>query len=491
MAVWGVALSPRTCRVVAVARPPWRSRSAGTRVRAFASWPRTSPAVDDAAAILRRRRVHAVIWGVRCRHVQMLVRDGPYESVRAEALAQFSASSIAAGLDVRRALADVTPVGPPAGRGASRRILLVVADAGDVRAAIKPLTDAGADLRAVFTPALALMSLARSRRALLTSETTEAYVALDETRTALALVRGGVLLTAREVEWGYLHEVGARSEVQQRQAIASRVADELSSFLAATPGSVVSQVCICGGLPELRTMTVPLMERLDVEVETLDSLFAIDATRLPAPGAAFRDQAAALRLAWAVAADRPAPIDLLRDERRLAARASMSRAAVVAMTAVGLGAGWAVWRSVSTPSVVSRPAEPIHGVASDAAPVRPGSRTTMTSIPTASRVPEQVASVSNESEQARMRPIGHSTKPRSVDATVVEDVTKGSPIRPEPTLESILYATDRKLAIIDGQIVEEGDQVEGGIVSEITPEAVSVRDPGGRVKRLVIVAIDR
>jgi hypothetical protein len=31
----------------------------------------------------------------------------------------------------------------------------------------------------------------------------------------------------------------------------------------------VVQISICGGLPELRTMTIPLMENLDVESETL------------------------------------------------------------------------------------------------------------------------------------------------------------------------------------------------------------------------------
>ena len=50
-------------------------------------------------------------------------------------------------------------------------------------------------------------------------------------------------------------------------------------------------------------MTVPLMERLDVEVETLDSLFGIDAARLPEPADEFRERGAELRLAWAAAAD--------------------------------------------------------------------------------------------------------------------------------------------------------------------------------------------
>ena len=59
-------------------------------------------------------------------------------------------------------------------------------------------------------------------------------------------------------------------------------------------------------------MTVSLMERLDVEVETLDSLFGIDAARLPEPADEFRERGAELRLAWAAAVDWPPAINLLR-----------------------------------------------------------------------------------------------------------------------------------------------------------------------------------
>ena len=58
------------------------------------------------------------------------------------------------------------------------------------------------------------------------------------------------------------------------------------------------------------------MERLDVEVEPLDSLFGIDAARLPEPADEFRERSAELRLAWAAAADWQAPINLLRERRR-------------------------------------------------------------------------------------------------------------------------------------------------------------------------------
>ena len=64
----------------------------------------------------------------------------------------------------------------------------------------------------------------------------------------------------------------------RRDDLAARLLDELAEFLSTVGAdkAAVTQVSICGGLPDLRTMTVPLMERLDVEVETLDSLFGID-----------------------------------------------------------------------------------------------------------------------------------------------------------------------------------------------------------------------
>ena len=82
------------------------------------------------------------------------------------------------------------------------------------------------------------------------------------------------------------------------------------------------------------------MERLDVEVEPLDSLFGIDAAQLPEPADEFRERGAELRLAWAAAADWPPAINLLRPRRRRASKALLARAAVMAGAAAGLSGGW-------------------------------------------------------------------------------------------------------------------------------------------------------
>jgi hypothetical protein len=55
-------------------------------------------------------------------------------------------------------------------------------------------------------------------------------------------------------------------------------------------------------------------------------------------------------------------------------------------------------------------------------------------------------------------------------------------------LGTILYAPDRKLAIVDGRIVQAGDDVNGARIVDITPTAVLLRDGEGRLRRLTLGA---
>ena len=48
----------------------------------------------------------------------------------------------------------------------------------------------------------------------------------------------------------------------------------------------------------------------------------------------------------------------------------------------------------------------------------------------------------------------------------------------------VLQHADRKLAIIDGRIVQVGDDVRGARVVEITPNSVLFRDRDGRLRKL-------
>jgi hypothetical protein len=231
--------------------------------------------------------------------------------------------------------------------GRSRRpVVVTLASAEAMRSALEPLTAAGIRVRTLLTPAAALGALAHLRHSSGEAGAIEAYIALDEMTTCVALVHDGMLMAARNLPWGYLDDRGAQP--RRREEMATRLVAELAELFASVSGSgagSVSQVCVCGGLAELRSMTAPLMERLDVEVEPLDSLFGIDTARLPAPADEFRERSAGLRLAWAAVADTPPPINLLRGRRRLESQAVLGRAAVVAGMAAGLSVGWAIERS--------------------------------------------------------------------------------------------------------------------------------------------------
>lgn len=55
---------------------------------------------------------------------------------------------------------------------------------------------------------------------------------------------------------------------------------------------------------------------------------------------------------------------------------------------------------------------------------------------------------------------------------------------PEPVVGAILFAADRRMAIVNGRIVGVGDRVGAGVVIEIARDAVLVRGPGGDARAL-------
>jgi hypothetical protein len=58
----------------------------------------------------------------------------------------------------------------------------------------------------------------------------------------------------------------------------------------------------------------------------------------------------------------------------------------------------------------------------------------------------------------------------------------------DAVLETILYSSERQLAIVDGHILGLGDEVRGAKVVEIEPTSVLLRDAGGRLRRLTLGA---
>lgn len=201
--------------------------------------------------------------------------------------------------------------------GARREVLFVAASTADVRSFLQPLVEAGFVIDGVVTPALALTSIDRLRRGA-TPGGARVYVALNSGATGVAIVRDGLLLFTREIPWGYNTDAAADPRVGfDRGAFAARIASELRRsflFFKQTFKVDIERVVICGELPNVRSMTAPLMTGLEIEIETLDSMAGIDVASLPRPVNDFEEQVAALRLAWAIAADPAPPINLLPPE---------------------------------------------------------------------------------------------------------------------------------------------------------------------------------
>ncbi|MBI3399943.1 MAG: hypothetical protein HY048_00875 [Acidobacteria bacterium] len=520
----GIELTGAACRIVEVESGPARRRD--TRVRWCAVLPPSGPQTTAALRSFRRHRAAVVVWGPASEHRQVLVRPGSYEEMRAEAIAALSA----AGVPTLDMLVDIAPAGPPRD-GKRRPVVVALASAAAIKSAMQPVIDAGIRVRTVMTPAIALNALMRARRDRSGPEDIEAFIALDETSTAIALIRDGALIVSRMLLWGYVESPGGR-QPRRREDIAARLADELAGFFHAAGGSTTSvrHICIASGLPELRSMTVPLMERLDLEVEPLDSLFAIDAKHAAGDGINLRDRVAELRIAWASAADWPAPLNLMRARNRQRSRVVLSRAAVVAGMAVGWGAGWRVsasswWQSTASRPVAhaaapaARPTTPVPPPAplriATATPPMPSSPVSIVSrepdsppppaapaprvreLPTASAPivraelavpvpqPTLLTSVAPPARAAR----AITAAPRAVRARSASQADVQEPAgRFDAVLGTILYSAERRLAIVDGHIVGLGDEVRGARVVDIDANSVLLRDGSGRSRRLTLGA---
>jgi hypothetical protein len=391
-----------------------------------------------------------------------------------------------------------------------------MASASDVVEALQPLHEAGIRVRTVTTPAVALSALARLRPPLAAPGAIESYIAFDEQVTCIALVRKGVLLAARELPWGFVDEDYTHREPRSREDITVRLGDAIGGFVSDIGGSRadIGQVCVCGGLAELRSMSASLMERLDVEVEPLDSLFGIDAARLPAPADEFRERSAELRLAWAAAADWPPTINLLRARRRRTSSTWLARAAVIAGTAAGLGGSWWVAERTLRSAPPTRMASTGPARGHGAAPAKPPAARVTPAPATVNKAPAVTppAVVMNTAPVTPPPPVGVNKAPAATLSPVLVNrpplvvpppVAAPRPVavateKPAPppdvavpfdaVLEAILYSPDRKLAIVDNRIVGVGDEIRGARVTEITAGAVLLRDARGRLRRLTLDA---
>lgn len=392
------------------------------------------------------------------------------------------------------------------------------ARAGDpvTRAALSPLVAAGFRIDAVLSPPQALMRLAASRAR--TVEGAVAWLALNRSGAAIAIVRGAESLFSRAFEWSWASgSSDPRAELLQRYSHVSHLAPEVQrgiALVAASHGIGVETAVTCGDVPELRSLTMPLIEELDLEVETLDSMEGLRASGA-ARGGHLAELAPAIRLACAAA--------MAPSQRRSAG--SLVAVAAAAVLLAGLGwASYAYW-TLSKPHVppappaASTPVRPPDRTAqATPAPARP-SASPPAATPAPQQVPRSPADIPPEPGAAatsgatapptrrappvrpepqrtaqappvNAKPVGMPPAPperRAVPRPVQQPAPRVVALNePVPVIEMILVDQSRRLAVIGGAVVAVGDAVGARTVAQIEPEFVMLKEPSGLLIRVPI-----
>lgn len=304
-----------------------------------------------------------------------------------------------------------------------------------VRTLIAPLTEAGFHVERVITPCNALAALARVRVPRGPGAT--CWIAINRGGVAIVVVRPGKLIYSHSYPWdSSIGAVGSQARLLHRYSLVAYLSPEVKRAMleARKAGTPVDAVVTCGNLPDLRALTMPLIEELDVEVETLDSLEGLVAK---APAAdRVEEVAPAIRLACAGAIARgPRVWD---DARRRASRriTTVIRVAAVLAGLAGLVFAWYRYgRSTPGPAPV------------------PSSQPPLNSAPAST-------------DKSRTSTAGPSRQP------LLDD--------PMPRVKAILVSKDRRFATIDGgRIVGVGDTLGRRLVVSIDEQAVVLREPSG------------
>ena len=359
----------------------------------------------------------------------LVAMRGDAGALRLEAVEVFEPSGWPpkAGVRIRRKLFDARAV--------------VVAWTGD-DAALEPLRRAGFRIMDVLRPEEALSMLARSRRR--DAAAASAWLALSRQGGAIVITRGAETLFASRLSWNYTPSERPNQQLLQRYLLVSHVAPVLQYGMARVKeeqGVAVESVTTCGDLPDLRSLIMPLIEELDLEVEILDT---IDGLRVAsAAQAKALEYAPALHLASIAAASAPPQLPRSRWWGRSAAA-----------LAVLLGGWWLLSALRSGP--MDSPDTPVRTPA-------PTATSGSSPVPVSAAVPLIPAS-----------------------SGAVRRAAGASPGPPLPAVSSILYGNGRRLAILDGSIVREGDVVGERRVVRIERDAVILRDSGGGVVRVPV-----
>ena len=346
---------------------------------------------------------------------------------------------------------------------------------------LSPLLEAGFRVEELLTPAEALVELARSRRDV-PGRGAAAWLAVNRHGAAIAIVHGGALLFSREIELSPRDARGVRQELLQRYVLVANLASELRhgfDVVRARHGAVVDTIVTCGDLPGLRSLTMPLIEEMDIEVETLDSM---DGLQIVPPAAEeIADRASALRLACAAAARGAARV-----------RAPRSWLPVAAAAALLAAIAWGV-EELRPPSSLAPPGAPPPRAAATPRTASPDQSRVRRDPTVVAPLVDRSAGRSGEAAGIPAATAGREAAPTEAPAPRPRAADRtGKPPRreplddPLPIVNLILHGTDRRLAVLDGRVVAEGEPVGGRILLRVESNAVVLREPSGYEVRVPI-----
>ena len=209
-----------------------------------------------------------------------------------------------------------------------------------VKLLLAPLTNAGFRVERVVSPCNALAALARLK--LSRGEGSTCWIAINRGGVAIVVVRPGKLLYAHSFAWdSSIGASGSQARLLQRYLLVSHLSPEVKRAMAEArkSGTPVDAVVTCGNLPDLRSLTMPLIEELDVEVETLDSLEGLVVK--PQLAEKLADSAPAIRLAAAAAIARGTrPWDPSKKQSHSRAISRALSAAAILIALLGIGYRW-------------------------------------------------------------------------------------------------------------------------------------------------------
>jgi hypothetical protein len=326
-----------------------------------------------------------------------------------------------------------------------------------IKPLLEPLTNAGFRIERVVSPCNALSALARLKTS--RGEGSTCWLAINRGGVAIVVVRPGKQLYSHSFAWdSSVGSTGSQARLLQRYSLVAFLAPEVKRAMAhaRTYGTPVDAVVTCGNLPDLRSLTMPLIEELDVEVETLDSLEGLVVT--PQTAEKLSEFASAIRLACAAALSRGTrPVDESRQRSRQHRAGEYMRAAALIVAVVGIAAMWYVrtrtppplgpmpspQASAQTPASRIEDRDPKTGKPGDApraspiAPRNDAPRASNIAPPSPSvSVPAPAVSVpANKPESNPKKPDSNPTAPSGApirDPRIVQpqDAPRASPIAP-------------------------------------------------------------